>query len=160
MRSPWQIGVGHRMSLHGFSRLKYQSMFPVFASTATAPSCVIWMYCLTPPIVATIGEEYVTRSLTSLLRHRTLPVFLSSAANNPCGPPGTHTSCSPSTNGDHVKPQPRFFGPPPMSLTCASSSLGRSLRQRSLPPVSTQSRSPWLPSAKINSPSTVGVALG
>src|SRR5262245_10909230 len=118
------------------------------------------MYCLTPPRVARIGDEYVQRSLTPLLRQITSPVFLFSAASSPCAPPGTQTSCSPSTRGDHEKPQPMPSGPPPTVLIWPPKSFSILLRHRSLPPVSRHTNSPWLPSANTRSPSTVGVALG
>src|SRR5262249_38414567 len=55
----------------------------------------------------------------------------------------------------------RFFGPPPIGLTWASSSFGRFLRHTSLPAsASTQTKSPTPPSANTRLPSTVGVALG
>src|SRR5829696_9786992 len=92
------------------------------------------------------------------------PVVLSRAASSPCFPPGTQTSCRPSTSGAEAYPQPNGVGsaaPPPIGLTSPPSSRGRFLRHRSLPVAdSTQTRSPKPPSAYSSSPSTVGVAFG
>src|SRR5262245_58447495 len=97
----------------------------------------------------------------SLVCQNTLPVFLSSAATRPLGPPGVMINLSPSTRGDQAKPQPVFSGPPPIPLTSADNSLGKSLRQTSSPlSFLTQTRIPWLPRANTRSPSTLGVALG
>src|SRR5437868_4065491 len=56
---------------------------PSLAATPAILSLVTWMYCRTPPISATIGEEYVARSVKPLLRQMTSPVFLLSAASVP-----------------------------------------------------------------------------
>src|SRR5262245_56037303 len=72
-------------------------------------------------------------------------------------------SLSPSTSGDQVYPQPIFAvaASPKTLLTSPAMSLGRFLRQTSLPPlVSTHTRSPLLPSANSRLPSTVGVESG
>lgn len=100
-------------------------------------------------------------SLTSLLRQRTLPVFLSRAATNPLGPPGVMITRSPSISGDQLKPQPGLLAVGQvMGLTSAPITTGRSFFQSCFPAVSVQSRIPWLPTATIVSPLTAGVPLG
>src|SRR5262249_23987745 len=103
------------------------------------------MYWRTPPMVAATAEEEVAWSVAAVLRQIGLPGFFLTGAEEPLGPPGGWRRVSPAAGGGAGEAQPQASMPHPTGLTWAVMSLGRLMRQTSLPSaLLAQSRSPLL----------------